>query len=142
MGVAGRGGMGGHGTPRARPPGHGCRANSLAPFLGAARPAPQARANQRNALAPIRNAPPAGARPGLILDGPTVALDPSVVDVDVAEFERLVADGQPAALEQIASLYRGDLLAGLALAERPFEEWRTSDQERPHELAIQALGRL
>src|SRR6266567_393752 len=59
--------------------------------------------------------------PGLVLDGPSVALDPAVVDVDVARFERLAADGRPAALEQIAGLYRGDLLAGLALAERPFE---------------------
>ena len=78
----------------------------------------------------------------MVLDGPSVALDPSVVDVDVARFERLVADGRPAALEQVAGLYRGDLLAGLALAERPFEEWLTSERERLHELAIQALGRL
>ena len=62
--------------------------------------------------------------------------------VDVARFERLVADGRPAALEQVAGLYRGDLLAGLALAERPFEEWLTSERERLHELAIQGLGRL
>jgi hypothetical protein len=52
----------------------------------------------RHALSRIRKALPAGARPGLILDGPTVALgpvalDPSIVDVDVAHFERLVADG-------------------------------------------------
>src|SRR6266478_6867124 len=72
----------------------------------------------------------------------SVALDPAVVDVDVARFEQLVADGRPEALEQIAGLYRGDLLAGLALAERPFEEWLTSERERLHELAIQALGRL
>ncbi len=64
------------------------------------------------------------------------------MDVDVALFERLVADGRPAALEQVAGVYRGDLLAGLALAERPFEEWLMSERERLHELAIQALGRL
>src|SRR5439155_26183954 len=61
---------------------------------------------------------------------------------DVARLERLVADGRPEALEQIAGLYRGDLLAGLTLAERPFEEWLTSERERLHELAIQGLGRL
>ena len=85
---------------------------------------------------------PGTAQPGMVLDGPSVALDPSIVDVDVARFERLVADGRPAALEQVAGLYRGDLLAGLALAERPFEEWLTSERERLHELAIQGLGRL
>jgi hypothetical protein len=40
----------------------------------------------------------------MILDGPGVALDPSVVDVDVARFERLVADGRPEALEQNSAL--------------------------------------
>jgi len=102
----------------------------------------QARGNLRHALSRIRKALPRTARSGMILDGPSVALDPSVVDVDVARFERLVADGRPEALEQIAGLYRGDLLAGLTLAERPFEEWLTSERERLHELAIQALGRL
>ena len=102
----------------------------------------QARGNLRHALSRIRKALPRTARSGMILDGPGVALDPSVVDVDVARFERLVADGRPEALEQIAGLYRGDLLAGLTLAERPFEEWLTSERERLHELAIQALGRL
>src|SRR5207245_9022783 len=85
---------------------------------------------------------PPSARSGLVFDGPSVALDPSIFEVDVARFERLVADGRPEALEQVAGLYRGDLLAGLTLAERPFEEWLTSERERLHELAIQALGRL
>jgi predicted ATPase len=71
-----------------------------------------------------------------------VALDPSVVEVDVASFERLVADGHPGALEQAVDLYRGELLAGLTLAERPFDDWLTSKRERLHELALQALGRL
>ncbi|HWO03441.1 MAG TPA: BTAD domain-containing putative transcriptional regulator [Methylomirabilota bacterium] len=116
--------------------------DKLATLLWGDMPDAQARGNLRHALSRIRKTPPAGARHGLILDGPTVALDPSVVDVDVAQFERMVADGQPPALEQIGGLYRGDLLAGLALTERPFEEWLTSERERLHELAIQALGRL
>src|SRR5258705_1886772 len=102
----------------------------------------QARGTLRHALSRIRKALPRTARSGMVLDGPSVALDPAVVDVDVARFERLVADGRPEALEQIAGLYRGDLLAGLALAERPFEEWLTSERERLHELAIQGLGHL
>ena len=102
----------------------------------------QARGNLRHALSRIRKILPWTARSELLLDGPSVALDPSVVEVDVASFERLVADGHPAALEQAADLYRGELLAGLALAERSFDDWLTSERERLHELAIQALGRL
>ena len=116
--------------------------DKLATLLWGDMPDAQARGNLRHALSRIRKNLPAGVRPGLVLDGPTVALDPSVVEVDVAEFERLVADGRPPALEQIGALYRGDLLAGLALTERPFEEWLTSERERLHELAIQGLGRL
>src|SRR5437867_6341994 len=102
----------------------------------------QARGNLRYALSKIRKALPRTVRPGLVLEGPSVALDPAIVDVDVARLERLVADGHPEALEQIAGLYRGDLLAGLPLAERPFEEWLTSERERLHELAIQGLAHL
>src|SRR5260370_327170 len=105
--------------------------DKLATLLWGDMPDAQARGNLRHALSRIRKTLPAGARHGLILDGPTVALDPSVVDVDVAQFERLVADGQPPALEQIGGLYRGDLLAGLALTEPPFDEWLTSEPERP-----------
>jgi DNA-binding SARP family transcriptional activator len=114
----------------------------LATLLWGDMPDAQARGNLRNALSRIRKALPKTVRPGLVLDGRSVALNPSAVDVDVARFERLVADGRPVALEQIAGLYRGDLLAGLALTERPFEEWLTSERERLHELAIQGLGRL
>src|SRR5258706_5504504 len=65
----------------------------------------QARGNLRYALSKIRKALPRNARPGLVLDGPSVALDPAVVEVDVARLERLVADGRPEALEQIAVVY-------------------------------------
>ena len=114
----------------------------LASLLWGDMPDAQARGNLRHALSRIRKALPKPAQRGVVFDGPSVALDPSVVVVDVAQFERLVADGRPAALEQVAGLYRGDLLAGLALAERPFEEWLTSERERLHELAIQGLGHL
>jgi len=126
----------------ALPPGQAHPREKLATLLWGDMQDAQARGNLRHALSRIRKALPRRARPGLILDGPSVALDPAVVDVDVTRFERLVADGHPEALEQIAGLYRGDLLAGLALAERPFEEWLTSERERLHELAIQGLGHL
>jgi len=124
------------------PPGQAHLREQLATLLWGDMQDAQARGNLRYALSKIRKALPPSAWPGLVLDGPSVALDPAVVDVDVARFEQLVADGRPEALEQIAGLYRGDLLAGLALAERPFEEWLTSERERLHELALQGLGHL
>src|SRR5260370_37074170 len=100
----------------------------------------QARGNLRYALSRIRKALPRSARPGLVLEGPSVALDPTVVEVDVARLEQLVADGRPEALEQIGGLYRGDLLAGLALAARPFEEGLPSGRGRLPGVARQGLG--
>jgi predicted ATPase/DNA-binding SARP family transcriptional activator len=102
----------------------------------------QARGNLRNALSRIKRILPKALRASLRFDGASVSLDPSAVDVDVEQFERLLADGSMDALGQIAVLYRGDLLAGLVLAERPFEEWLMAERVRLHELAIQGLGRL
>ena len=102
----------------------------------------QARGNLRNALSRIKKILPKPVRASLVVDGASVSLDPTAVDVDVARFERLLADGSTEALGQIAALYRGELLAGLVLSERPFEEWLTAERVRLHELAIQGLGRL
>jgi predicted ATPase/DNA-binding SARP family transcriptional activator len=126
----------------ALPPGRMHAREKLASLLWGDMPDSQARGNLRHTLSRIRSALPPPVRPGLVLDGADVALDASVVDVDVERFERLVADGSPTALGQGADLYRGQLLAGMALTERTFEEWLTSERERLHELAIQGLGRL
>jgi predicted ATPase/DNA-binding SARP family transcriptional activator len=114
----------------------------VAALLWGDMPEAQARGNLRHALSRIRKALPRAVQPGALFEGPSVSLDPALVDVDVARFERLVADGRPAALEQIGDLYRGELLAGLALSERPFEDWLTSERERLHELAIEGLTHL
>src|SRR5438128_7487430 len=102
----------------------------------------QAPSNLRNALSRIKKALPRAARASLLFDGASVSLDAAAVDVDVARFERLIADGSADALGQVTALHQGDLLAGLVLAERPFEEWLTAERERLHELAIQGLSRL
>jgi len=66
----------------------------------------------------------------LRLDDETVALNPAAVEVDVPVFERRVAEGTPDAFAEAGALYRGDLLAGLALNEAPFEEWLLGERER------------
>ena len=126
----------------ALPPGQSHPREKLATLLWGDMQNAQARGNLRNALSRIKQALPRAARASLLFDGASVSLDASAADVDVVRFERLVADGSADALGQVAALYRGDLLAGLVLAERPFEEWLTAERERLHELAIQGLSRL
>ncbi|MGH7302677.1 MAG: ATP-binding protein [Candidatus Rokuibacteriota bacterium] len=102
----------------------------------------RARQSLRQALTALRQAAARGATPLLLEDGDAVTVSPAAVEVDVALFERLVADGGAPALEQAAGLYHGDLLEGLAVSEPPFEEWLTPERERLREKALEALVRL
>ncbi len=101
---------------------------------------PQARASLRQALSAIRRA--LAGVDVLRVNAETVALDPATVAVDALIFEQNVKAGTGQALEQAAALYQGDLLAGLALNEAPFEEWLLGERERLHELALGAFARL
>jgi DNA-binding SARP family transcriptional activator/predicted ATPase len=125
----------------ALPPGRSHPREKLAALLWGGVREPQARRGLRQALFTLRKAV-ATEPPALLIEGESVALNPIAVDVDVAEFERGVAEDTPAALERATSLYRGELLEGLALQEAPFEEWLLAERERLRELALEALARL
>src|SRR5437016_1680223 len=87
----------------------------------------QARDSFRHALTDIRKA----LGPSVLLtDGDTVALAADAVAVDVSDFERLVRDGTPAALEAAVSGYAGDFLEGFDIRENAFEVWARGERER------------
>src|SRR5262245_19410438 len=102
----------------------------------------RARTNLRQTLFMLRKALPAPVSRVLHLDTPTVALEPTAVDVDVATFERLVTLGSPDSLKQASVVYQGDLLQGLAVRETSFEQWLMTERERLRELALEALAKL
>src|SRR6266540_3545945 len=125
----------------ALPPGRLHPREKLASLLWGGMREPQARGGLRQSLFTLRRL--VGMDPSvLLIDGQSVALNPTAVDVDVVEFERQVAEGTPAALERAAALYRGELLEGLALQEAPFEEWLLAERDRLRELALEALAKL
>jgi len=101
----------------------------------------EARRNLRQVLFTLRQCLGV-ARAGLSIDEDAVSLEATALDVDVARFERLVAEKTPAMLEEGCRLYRGEFLAGLAVAEPPFEEWLVTERERIRELALEAVARL
>ncbi len=100
----------------------------------------QARQSLRQALAGLRRA--LWKTGALVVDGDTVAVDPSRVDVDVARFEQLIADGSRPRLEQAVALYERDLLDGFRVKSPTFETWLVTERERLRELARQALAKL
>jgi DNA-binding SARP family transcriptional activator len=120
-------------------PGRGEPRDKLAALLWGDVPATRARHSLRQALLEIRRAL---APSTLVEAGESVALDPARIEVDVAEFECLVADGSPTALARAATLYQGDLLEGLGAQDAGFEEWLLGERERLRELALDALARL
>ena len=119
--------------------------DKLASLLWGHLPQDEARNRLRQALFALRKTLGPVAAPCLSVDGDTLVLDPAQVEVDVLLFERLVADGSLDSLERAASLYRGELLQGLA-AQGPhpsaFEEWLGGERERLKELALEALAKL
>ena len=115
--------------------------DSLAALLWPDRTDDQARASVRHALHELRRAL-ASSGDVLKTEGDTVTVDTDLVDLDVAAFGRLLAEGTPEALAQAAALHRGDLLAGLGVSEEPWEAWLRETRERLREQAGDGLARL
>ncbi len=127
----------------ALPPGKAHGRDSLTALLWGERGEAQARHSLSQTLFSIRQITPAArASPLVVVDARGVALDPSSVEVDTDRLERLIAEGTAASLDQAATLYGGDLLAGLRLREAAFEEWLTGERSRLRELALGALAPL
>jgi DNA-binding SARP family transcriptional activator/pimeloyl-ACP methyl ester carboxylesterase len=126
----------------ALPPGQAHRRDKLAALLWGEMRDEQARTSLRQALYDIRKTLGDASALALHADGETVALEPAAVDLDVAMFTRLTAEGTPEALEQAATLYRGDLLEGLTVSEEAFEAWLVEERERLRDLAMEALAKL
>src|SRR5688572_24747247 len=100
-------------TYLALPPGRSHPRDKLANLLWGDMPDAQALGNLRQALARIRRVLPRPLVGALVLDGKTVALDSSIVEIDAGRFEQLVADGKADSVERAVMLYQGDLLDGL-----------------------------
>lgn len=68
-----------------------------------------------------------------------IGLDWNAVWCDAAEFERLLDAGQPS---EALDRYDGELLPGLHVDERAFEEWLTAERDRLRRRAVDAACRL
>jgi TolB-like protein/Tfp pilus assembly protein PilF len=116
--------------------------DQLVALLWSDRDDEHARNSLRQALVALRRDLNGVGPSPLVVADDCVALDPSLVRVDAVEFARLAAGGGVQALREAMTLYRGDLLDGLAIFDPAFEEWVALERERLRDLAIATLERL
>ena len=126
----------------ALPAGRSSSRDKLATLLWGDQPPPQARARLRETVFALRKAVSHAGRGWIEIAGDSLALSSDAVYVDVSEFERLLDEGTPKALEQAMTLYRGDFLHGFTGQAADFEDWLRAERERLRELAIETLSKL
>lgn len=74
--------------------------------------------------------------------GRSISLAEGALEIDAVELDRCSTGAAPEAMQRAAELYRGDLLAGLAINEIAFEDWLLPERERLRDRAIDVLARL
>ena len=101
-------------------PGEPHTRDALIGLLWSDRGEQQARSSLRQSLSELRKALGDVDDSPLIAERDAVSFDADAIDVDVTEFERLIDDGTPAALDRAAELYGGDLLDGIGVHDPAF----------------------
>ncbi|WP_296808513.1 BTAD domain-containing putative transcriptional regulator [Thiocapsa sp.] len=126
----------------AMPPGTLITRERLADLLWSRSAEAQARGSLRQAVAQLRKA--LEDESGMLIEtvGPGLRLVSPRVEVDAGTLERALAAGSPADLELAGRLYQGEFLAGLAIGEAPFEDWRATEAERLRRLLLRGLQAL
>jgi DNA-binding SARP family transcriptional activator len=117
--------------------------DKMASLLWSSTASEQARQSLRQTLSTLRKELAAlSPKKILIEEGDFLSLDASLVYVDVAEFESLVAVGTAEALDPAARLYEGDFLDGFELDEEKFDQWVLAERDRLHRTALRAHASL
>ena len=72
----------------------------------------------------------------------SLALNKAMFQVDVWQFESLLAERTPEALSSASRLYGGELLDDLDLREIAFGDWLMRERERFRGAALSAIGQV
>jgi two-component SAPR family response regulator len=104
----------------------------------------QARQSLRQTLSTLRKelSQISQERKILVEEGDFLSLDPALVHVDVAEFEKLAASGTDDALRKATAIYRGDFMEGFELDEEKFDQWVLAERDRLHRMALRVHAQL
>lgn len=99
----------------------------------------QARQSLRQTIAVVRRAFPANI---LRSDQETVSIDLNAVESDAVAFKRLASESSEQDLEQAATLYTGDFLAGLFVRDPLAEDWISERRAELQSSLLRCLGLL
>jgi DNA-binding SARP family transcriptional activator len=118
--------------------------DKMAGLLWSSTATEQARQSLRQTLSSLRKelAQLSPDRKILVEEGDFLSLDPSLVTVDVAEFEKAVASNNDDALARAVAMYRGDFMEGFELDEEKFDQWVLAERDRLHRMALRAHSQL
>ncbi|MEA2572619.1 MAG: hypothetical protein QOI24_4620 [Acidobacteriota bacterium] len=118
--------------------------DKLATLLWSSTGPDQARQSLRQTLSGLRKelSQLSAKDPLLIEEGDLLGLDETLVEVDVATFEQLVASGSEEALAQAINIYDGDFLDGFTINEERFDQWAIAERDRLHRMSLRAHTQL
>ena len=118
--------------------------DKMAALLWSSTATEQARQSLRQTLSSLRKelAQLSKDRKILVEDGDFLSLDPALVQVDVADFEKSLGTGSEQKLANAVALYRGDFLEGFELDEEKFDQWVIAERDRLHRAALRAHTQL
>jgi DNA-binding SARP family transcriptional activator len=118
--------------------------DKMAALLWSSTATEQARQSLRQTLSSLRKelAQISPDRKILVEEGDFLSLDPDLVHVDVAEFEKQLGIGGEKGLPKAVALYRGDFLEGFELDEERFDQWVIAERDRLHRASLRAHSQL
>lgn len=118
--------------------------DKMAGLLWSSTATEQARQSLRQTLSSLRKelAQISPDRKILVEEGDFLSLDPALVSVDVADFEKLASAANDESLARAVAAYRGDFLEGFELDEEKFDQWVLAERDRLHRLALRAHAQL
>lgn len=118
--------------------------DKMAALLWSSTATEQARQSLRQTLSSLRKelAQISPDRKILVEEGDFLSLDPDLVQVDVAEFEKQLGSGTEAGLSKAVAMYRGDFLEGFELDEERFDQWVIAERDRLHRASLRAHSQL
>lgn len=126
----------------ARHPGKKIAREKLAALLWPESRESNARVSLRQTLKLLRRPLSRSGEEMIVVTGDALAIEPSLVQVDVVRFEELSETNTRAALEEATDLYRGDFLEGVADLTEPFAEWVSFERMQLREQILALLEKL